>query len=132
MADGSTRPVEAIRVGDLVLGFDDATGTMKPVEVEAVHAPFVTDSYYIIDGTLRVTDTHPVLSRGMWIGVGELEVGDLLTDVTGKPRAITSIDRVDETARTYTFQVKGGSYVAAGVVVHNKEICEKFMALPEP
>jgi intein/homing endonuclease len=64
------------------------------------------------------------------LGVGELEVGDLLTDARGRSRRITSIERVDGTARTYTFQVKGGNYIAGGFVVHNKEICQKFMALP--
>ena len=131
LADGTTKPVEAIQVGDRVLGFDESTKSMKPAKVVAVHAPFETDHYFIINGKIRMTEAHPVLSRGRWVVVGELKVGDALTDSEGHTQAILSIEDVDEIAPTYNFQVSGGTYVAGGIVVHNKENCEHFMLYPE-
>jgi intein/homing endonuclease len=103
---------------------------MKSAVVVAVHAPFETERYYVINGNIRITETHPVLSRGGWVDVGDLEVGDPLTDSRGHAQTIFSIKEVDETARTYNFQVSGGTYVAGGIVVHNKENCEHFMQYP--
>ena len=131
LADGTTKPVEAIQVGDRVLGFDESTRSMKPAKVVAVHAPFETDHYFIINGKIRMTEAHPVLSRGKWVLVGELKVGDALTDSKGHTQVILSMEEVDEIAPTYNFQVSGGTYVAGGIVVHNKENCEHFMLYPE-
>jgi len=130
MADGSTKPVEQIKVGDMVMSYDESTGFMKPAPVVAVHAPFTADSYFVINGTVRVTATHPFFSSGGWINTQDLKVGDRLTGSDGST-TIATIEKVEEPARAYNFQVgDGGTYLAAGIVVHNKEICEHFMQYP--
>ena len=73
-----------------------------------------------------------MLSGGKWVAVANLQVGNALTSSTGSGQTVFSIERVDENVRTYTFQVTGGTYVAGGIVVHNKDICYKFMQYPEP
>jgi len=81
---------------------------MKPATVVGVHAPFETERYYIINGKVRITETHPVLSGGKWVDVTDLKVGDSLTDLTGRAIRILSIVEVDEVAPTYNFKVSGG------------------------
>ena len=40
---------------------------------------------------------------------------------------VYSIQRIDESAPVYNFQVAGGTYVANGVVVHNKPECYQYI-----
>lgn len=129
LADGTTKPVESIQVGDEVLSLDEATGEMKAAKVVVVHRPFVTDRYYVINGALRVTETHPFLSNGRWVGANNLKVGDVVRG-DGSSSTIYSIRLVEEEALAYNFQVATGTYLAAGMIVHNKEICEHFMQYP--
>jgi intein/homing endonuclease len=103
---------------------------MKPAVVVATHAPFQTDHFFIINRQLRLTAAHPVLAGGKWVAVGDLKVGDHVTDSRGFVQPILSIEEVDDIAPTYNFQVSGGTYVAGGIVVHNKENCSHFMQYP--
>jgi hypothetical protein len=132
LADGSTKSVESIQVGDQVLGFDEKSKSMKPAVVTATHAPFETDHYYILNGTIRMTEAHPVLSGGKWVAVADLRIGDPVTGSRGNVQRIFSMEEVHDGAPTYNFQVSGGTYVAGGIVVHNKENCEHFQQWPDP
>jgi hypothetical protein len=132
MADGSTKPVESIQRGDLVLGFNEPTHSMTPAVVVGIHAPFSADHYYVINGTIRLTGTHPVFARDSWFGASDLKVGDVLVNARGLAAPIFSIERVDQEVMTYNFQVQGGTYVAGGIVVHNKEDCSNFIQYPWP
>jgi hypothetical protein len=97
----------------------------------ASHLPFLADSYYIINGKIRVTHTHPFLSDGRWVGAENLKVGDHVAG-DGSEETIYSIERVDEPGMAYNFQVTTSTYVAAGLVVHNKEDCLIFKQYPWP
>jgi Pretoxin HINT domain len=130
MADGSAKSVESIQKGDRVLGFDQATHSMRSVEVVATHAPFGADHYYVLNGTTRLTGTHPVFARDSWFAASELKIGDVLVNTRGLATPIFSIERVDEEVTTYNFQVQGGTYVAGGIVVHNKDDCQQFIQYP--
>jgi len=127
MADGSTRPVESIRVGDRVLSRDEYTGVLRPSEVTAVHAPYLVDHYLVINETIQITGFHPMLSGGKWLGAAELSVGSSITSADGGEIQVVSIRRVDKPTTVYNFQVAAGTYVAHGIVVHNKEDCEEYM-----
>jgi intein/homing endonuclease len=130
LADRTTKSVEAIQEGDLVLGFDEATHSMRPVKVVAIYPPLSADHYYVINGSIRLTGTHPVLSRDRWFSASDLKIGDILINAHGLAAPIFSIERVDEPVTTYNFQVKGGTYVAGGIVVHNKDNCQQFIQYP--
>lgn len=132
LADGSSKPAEDISVGDLLLSYDQNSKTMKPARVVSTHAPFETDHYYIINGKIRMTGGHPVLTEGKWLEADQLRIGDALTDAKGKEELVFSIEEVNDSAPTYNFQVSSGTYVAEGIVVHNKENCEHFMQYPNP
>jgi len=121
LADGTTKPIERIEAGDMVLAWDEASGELKPDAVRAVHDPIAADSYLIVNDLLRFTDTHPVLSHGEWVKAGELRVGDALTAADGNLVAIESIRTVLGPVTVYNFAVNPyGTYVADGIVVHNK------------
>lgn len=125
MADGSTKPVEKIRAGDEVLGYDEATRSLIKTKVRAVMTPFKTDNYYIINGKLRITESHPILRGANWTEAGSLKVGDVVAG-DGSGLSIFRIQKVDEEALVYNFEVENGTYLAAGFIVHNKEFCTYF------
>ena len=130
LADGSTKPVEKIRKGDRVRAYDEFTAMMNSSEVVSVHAPYVVSHYFIINEKIRITEHHPVLSSGIWVSVGQLKVGDALAGADGSDARVFSIRRVDETATAHNFQVAGGTYVAHGIIVHNKEDCKDYEPTP--
>jgi hypothetical protein len=130
MADGSTKPIESIRTGDRVLSFDESSHAFTPSSVRSIHV-LPADSYFIINNTIRATRYHPFLSAGRWVDAGELKVGDALTSVDARAVKVESIQRADDTAAVYTIKVDAGTYVAEGVVVHNKEDCENYRQVCE-
>jgi hypothetical protein len=122
MADGSTKPIEEIKAGDLVFAYDEASKQMKPDKVKVVHPVVERDSYLVVNGTIKVTANHRVLSRGEWVEIGQLAVGDTLTAPNGNAVPIEKIEKVEGKVKVYNFAVNPyETYVAHGVIVHNKK-----------
>ena len=122
MADGRSEPIEAVRPGGHLLAYDESSGKLKPAELIAVHAPRQVDHYYIINGGFRVSATQPVLSRGAWVDVEHLKVGDLLTSEDNSAVPIFSIRKVEEKVIVYNLASSSGTYIADGIIVHNKHL----------
>ncbi len=121
LADGMTKPIEQVQVGDLVLAFDEATGTFKKDRVKKTFVHPDEPGYLLINGHLRVTPNHPVYSNGHWVEIGTLQAGDPLMNAQGQPEPITSVERVEERVTVYNFEVNPyHTYVAGGIVAHNK------------
>ncbi len=122
MADGATKAIEDIAVGDVVLAYDKASGTMKPDPVKHLHAPFTADSYLVVNERLHITPTQPVFSAGRWIEMGQLAVGDTLTATDGSAVPIESIVTVKGPITVYNFDVNPyETFVAEGFIVHRKQ-----------
>jgi hypothetical protein len=121
MADSTTKAIEEIEVGDVVLAYDEATGELKPDTVSKVHDPVVWDHYFLVNGSMKLTPSHPVLSDGTWVEIGKLEVGDTLTAADGKAVPIESIETIKESVTVYNFATNPyQTYIANGIIVHNK------------
>jgi len=122
MADHTTRPIEKVKVGELILAFDETTKTLKEDKVKEFFE-HDADEYLIVNGTLRVTANHPVYSNGKWTEIGKLKIGDTLLNAKGKEEPITSIQKIREKAKVYNLEVNPyHTYIAGGIVVHNKKM----------
>jgi Pretoxin HINT domain len=122
MADGTTKPIEEIAVGDVVLAYDKASGQMKPDPVKRLHAPVTVDSYLFVNDHLRITKTQPVFSAGKWVEMGQLAVGDTLTGADGRAVPIETLVVVDTPIRVYNFDTNPyETFVAEGFIVHRKQ-----------
>ncbi|MFC1687743.1 polymorphic toxin-type HINT domain-containing protein [Patescibacteria group bacterium] len=120
MADGLNTSVDELEVGDKVVAFDVETGEFVKDEVTEVYE-YEAESHVIINGYLKVTSTHPMYSQGEWVTVGELQVGDTMTNVQGEPVEIVSIQEVNKRATVYNIEVSPhATYIAGGMIVHNK------------
>ncbi|MEU0204784.1 polymorphic toxin-type HINT domain-containing protein [Streptomyces canus] len=137
MADGSTRDIEDIEVGDKVLATDPETGESGPRKVTRL---IITDgdkhfnelSIATEDGIEHLTATyeHPFWSPSeqAWIKAGDLSAGMALLTDEGDTVVVTGNRAYTDHVRTYNLTVDDlhTYYVLAGetpVLVHNSEGC---------
>ena len=126
MADGTTRAIESLSIGDRILAFD-ANGShtaLAPITTTFHHASSaMAGSYLVINGTLRITPDHVMYINGRWVGAGTARVGDRMLGVNGKPVPIVSIETVNDRVPTFNLEVEGlHTFFAAGVLVHNSKL----------
>ncbi|MYU21839.1 polymorphic toxin-type HINT domain-containing protein [Streptomyces sp. SID8352] len=137
MADGSTKDIEDVRVGDKVLATDPATGETAARQV--THLIITEDdkqfnelSIATPDGIDKLTATHehPFWSPSErdWIPAGRLKPGMTLRTDTGETVIVTGNRPYTDHARTYNLTVDDlhTYYVLAGetpVLVHNSNGC---------
>lgn len=133
MADGSLKPIEQIRVGDIVVAFDQETETFKQDKVTELFE-HKENKYLIVNAKLKVTANHLVYSDGEWVQIGKLKKGDMLLNVEGRPEAIISIEEASENVLVYNFELNPyHAYVAGGIVAHNKKVPEvPISEIPQP
>ncbi|MEU6426623.1 RHS repeat-associated core domain-containing protein [Microbispora sp. NPDC046973] len=137
MADGSRKPISAVRVGDKVLAADPETGETRAEEVTAlitgegdkqlVHITVDTDGPGgTATGTVTATDGHPFWEPvlGEWLTAGRLKPGMWLRTGAGTHVQVTAVARETAHTRVYnltiadlhTYHVLAGT---ASVLVHN-------------
>lgn len=132
MADGTTKPIESVRVGDAVLVYDESTSSVTEAEVTGVYEPFMTDSYYVINNEIRATGTQPLLVNGGWVDVSELRAGLTMSYASGKARSILTIERIQEPVLVYNIEIGSlSTYIAHGVIAHNKPPEEYYSIKPQ-
>ncbi len=133
MADGTTKDIEKVELGDKVLAADPETGERQPREVTRLIRTeddkyFNTLSIASADGVDEVTATyeHPFWSPSQksWIEAGDLTPGMTLLTDDGDTVLVTANRPFTQHARTYNLTVDDlhTYYVLAGetpVLVHN-------------
>ncbi|MFE4790593.1 polymorphic toxin-type HINT domain-containing protein [Streptomyces sp. NPDC056756] len=138
MADGSTKPIERVSVGDMVKASDPTTGETGPRRVEAtIYTPDDRDFTDIelagatTASTLTSTDHHPywVQNRKRWVDAVDLRAGDALRTPTGSAVQIGKVSHWKGLQPAYDLTVSGlhTYYVLAGhtpVLVHNTDAPE--------
>ena len=134
MANKTTKPIEEIQVGDLVMSYDENTNTIvnnKVVE-RMFHLPephhISYGKYLIINNKIRVTTNHGmyvdtngrIQDDGMWVIAKKIIIGDYLLDNNLQKVRVNSIETVNEIVNTFNFEVENThTYIAENVVVHN-------------
>jgi hypothetical protein len=124
MADGSTKLIEDVKVGDMILAYDVDAG--KTIE-DKVKETFIhdADSYLIVNNDLKATANHPVYSKGKWVEVGTLNIGDTILNYKGAYEEVKSIQEVKADVKVYNLEVNPyHTYIANGYVVHNKTLMQ--------
>ncbi|MGW1966367.1 ricin-type beta-trefoil lectin domain protein [Streptomyces sp. NPDC001935] len=133
MADGTRRPILDVRVGDLVLATDPASGRARPEPVTHTfrhHTDHLVDVSVADGGTLTSTSGHRVYVAGHgWVHVSDLRVGDRLRTSDGALQSVTALnDRPGLAPRPvydltvdglHTFYVRPQGAHSRDVLVHN-------------
>lgn len=144
LADGNTKPIEDIQLGDQVLATDPETGetAAKPVtdllgSQGLKHLVAITVDGDT-DGPLIATGVHPFWVDGQgWVDAEDLWPGDLLREADGDLVKVLSVRMWDQAdTRVYNFTVGDlhTYYVLADepVLVHNCGLTGAAEAVPDP
>ncbi|MFG1996704.1 polymorphic toxin-type HINT domain-containing protein [Actinoplanes sp. NPDC048988] len=132
MANGKTKAISQIKVGDKVIATDPITGKRREQSVKKIHVNHdiaLTDLTVRVNGTtkvLRTTQHHPFWSdtKHRWVNAGDLNSSDALrTYQFGFPE-ISRVENFTDLRTMYdlTVDVIHTYYVLAGntpVLVHN-------------
>lgn len=122
MADGSSKDIENIKVGDRVSTLEDPRRKKKVVGVVSEVYTHMVSEYRIINGTLRVTPEHLVYANLGFVPAGSLKVGDWMLRTDGEKVFVTSIEIQHDLVPVYNFRVDPyHSYFANGYFVHNEK-----------
>ncbi|WSB23145.1 polymorphic toxin-type HINT domain-containing protein [Streptomyces albidoflavus] len=133
MADGTTKAIEEVELGDEVLATDPVTGETVAEEVAAT---IVTDNDKVFveltvgspEGPERLTATHEhpfwSVSAKEWVDADDLTPGTRLRTDDGRTVAVEKVRRYADEARTYNLTITDlhTYYVLAGktpILVHN-------------
>ncbi|WP_067886115.1 PA14 domain-containing protein [Nocardia vaccinii] len=137
MADGTSKPINAITTNDQVLATDPATGTTKPEPVADVIVGHGTKHLVVLQfargggAAITATSAHPVWVKGRgWINAENLQAGDSPVGLPGtEPLSVASVaDRGDvnnqsvynlSVSQIHTFYVLAGS---TAILVHNCDV----------
>lgn len=135
MADLSSLPIEAVRVGDMVLAYDTATGRSSPERVlrTFVHPYLVGSTLIHVNDQLAATPEHPFYRNDAWSPAGAIDLGDRLLRMEIGARGgpafvqapVTSVSRevIRNDTAVYNLEVDElHDYFAGGVLVHNKPV----------
>ena len=130
MADGTTRRIDQIKIGDWVLAVDPATDIPTPRKVTAViigNGQKQLVEVTIAGQTVTATDDHPfwVESRSQWVHAIDLRAGDVLVNPDGSIAVVDSVFAYvinQQTAYNLTVADDHTFFVMVGdeaVLVHN-------------
>jgi hypothetical protein len=137
MADGSSKPIEIVEVGDEVVNYDVDLKFLGTGTVEALNSPVRDHINHLIladDSTLDMTDDHPLFTGGGWrsldpaatLRVYEMEVellneGDAVLALDENFIQISSITRESGSFKTYTLKrvTNNPNFFANGFLAHN-------------
>jgi len=132
MSDGTTKPIEDIRIGDMVKGQKGDN-----IVYDLYHYILGDNLVYSINnGKYFVTALHPFMTIDGWkafdpvrakefnpqLEIGQLELGDILITIDGNIELETiSTTTFPFDTEIYNFAVTGdGTYYGDGYLVHNK------------
>jgi hypothetical protein len=133
LADGTSKPIKNIRVGDKVTATEPTTGHTQAQTVTAIHINHDTDLLDLLvtdkhghTTTLHTTQHHPVWdqTRHTWTDAAALPTGDQLRSHSATMAKVTAARPVPGEADMYNLTIADihTYYVMAGntpVLVHN-------------
>lgn len=120
MADGSTKPIKDIKVGDRVLTRTSLTNSeLVSGRVTGTHGTEVA-GYLIINGDLRVTPNHLLRVGNEWREAGSIQRGEMLVDQSGHGVPVRSIEWQLGKTQVYNLTIdQYHTFFVGGVWVHN-------------
>lgn len=132
MADGSKKPIEAIKPQDVIAAYDTAankysTAVVKEMLVHNDKQYSVNEVKLSNNSDLKITENHPVLIKGKgWTKAGDLKPGDIVFQYNASSNSFAEAKIVsiikDAALSNVVFNLKTtkGNYVANDILIHNK------------
>jgi RHS repeat-associated protein len=128
MGDGSTKPIEAVQPGDLVVSRDPATGETAAKRVVRTFQRQREGSLVLRLASgeeLETTEGHPFFIAGSgWVLAGNLWIGAPIETLAGQPVELAGMEPHFGTVTVYNMEVEDFhtyfvGHTAGGALVHN-------------
>jgi hypothetical protein len=125
LLNGTMKNIRDIKVGDMVLSKNMATGVAGPNKVTRVYEAD-SNHYYIMNDKIRATGGESFFTTQGWKAVKDLKFGDTIYTISGVTEKIVSVKRVAFDLKVYNIEVDGNHtfYISpdgkGGYLVHNK------------
>ncbi len=146
LADGTTKPIDQVKIGDVVLTTNPDTGQTELHQVVGtdVHGNEPPRTEITVrsgdkTGSVVATDWHPlwVEETGSWVPIGDLVVGEHVHSPDGATTVVIGVRHFTANTDVYDLTVDSvhDFYVLAGLVsvlVHNCGPAEKFNVPEKP
>lgn len=133
MADGSSKKISDVKVGDYVETYNEKEGYWEPMPVAGVYNNGIKYTYWLMleNGFwVRATADHPVKVVGGWKEVRELDVNDYVITGQELPEKVVAIINYGE-EEVYDLEIEGNhNFIANGILVHNC-ISKKTPEMPQ-
>jgi RHS repeat-associated protein len=139
MADGTTRAIEDVGVGDRVWAEDPETEDVGPRQVTAVitgNGSKDLVDIVVVGDIVTATDGHPfwIDDEGHWVRAEDLAPGDVLRSADGDRAEIAGVGHRSARQQVYNLSVDGihTYFVKVGddpVLVHNSNCFDGFDAI---
>ena len=130
MADGTTKPIRDVKVGDLVLATNRTVTAVRSADSTGAMAWVVVDTPGPGDGILLATAAHPFWDQAdrRWEDAADLDPTDQLRTPDGQTLTVTDVRTFHQVRTVYnlTVDVDHTYHVLAGntpVLVHNAGPC---------
>ncbi len=123
MANGLTKNIENMKIGEFVLSYDLNKREFVNGEVIA-SLSHIMPEYYEINDNLGITSTNPILVNGEWKFPSELKIGDSLLTSSGNTERVKRIEYVKGIVQVYNLQINTGTYFAGGIAIHNQNVSD--------
>jgi hypothetical protein len=139
MSDNTIKNIEDVKIGDIVVTYNEETKEQEPGEVNGIASPLksnIVEYKLSNDVTIKSTTCHPywVVNKG-WssfnplltkklydFNVEQIKENDTLLTIDNKEVIVDKItELITKKVMTYNLQILGNhTYYANGVLVHNK------------
>ena len=123
MGDGTTKAIEDVEVGDIVLSFDTRENIPVFATISRVFHHEHNDGAYflLLNESIGVTPEHLMFINREWNPAQAIMPGDNLMDVTGQDVKVITLDYVYGSVPVYNLHTGHAThnYFANGVLVHN-------------
>lgn len=131
LANHTTKPINEMKIGDIIIAYDISKKELDTAIVEAVHIHSNRDNQLIevtlndnVETKINCTENHPFrTSDNQWLDARELKVGDELILLIGmelKAVSVKTIRNYENSDQVFNISTSKKNYFANGILVHNK------------
>jgi chaperonin cofactor prefoldin len=104
LADGRTESIARIKKGDLLLTYNEETGTLtKSPVVGTLEA--IENHHYLFNGRIKVTAMHRIFTDKGWKRAQDIAMGDKIRMADGRFEEIVATDFVPGNLQVYNLEV---------------------------
>jgi hypothetical protein len=117
------RRIDEMKIGDLVISIDEATGQTIHSIVQDIQVHPSTVAFVRINNNLQITPNHRIYLNNSWQPAGNARVGDVIRGPEFEEVEVTSVEvyQLDTPVSSYnlTLDSANKNYLANDVLIHN-------------